>query len=99
MANARAETAAAHLLARALEWEHYDLVAELLAALRWLGSSPDDLQAGAYERLASQQLPSGAVVPIPAGAEVLAELAESGTGSIFPLVYHATLVTALADLP
>jgi hypothetical protein len=97
-AHGRAEAAAEQLLARALEWEHYDLVAELLAALRWLGSSRDGLQAGAYERLASRQLPSGAVVSIPAGPEVLAELAEADAGSIFPLVYHTTLATALADL-
>jgi hypothetical protein len=94
----RAEEIVARLLERAFEWEHYDLVAELLATLRWLGSTRDDLQSVAWQRLAAQQLPSGAVVSFPAGPEFLAELGASDAGSIFALVYHPTLVTALADL-
>lgn len=97
-AQRHAEAVVRRLLDRALEWEHYDLVAELLAALRWLGSTRDDLQSVAWERLAAQQLPSGAVVSFPAGPGLLAELAAGDVGSIFGLVCHPTLVTALAEV-
>jgi hypothetical protein len=93
VAHRHAETVTRQLLERALEWEHYDLIAELLA-----GSASDDLQSSAWERLSAQQLPSGAVVSIAADSKLLDDLGRADASSIFPLVYHTTLVSALADL-
>ncbi|GAC1571145.1 MAG: hypothetical protein NVS3B7_00860 [Candidatus Elarobacter sp.] len=84
------------LLQRALGWEHYDLVAELLATLGWLRAPADGAQRGAWARLAAQQLPSGAVLGVPSDRALTTAIGAAEDGSFFTLLYHPTLVTVVA---
>jgi len=87
------------ILTLALEWGNYDLVAETLAALRWLNAPGDERQEHAWQTLAARQLRSGAVPAVTGRAEFDDALAAAqDVPSLFPFFYHPTLVTAIAAL-